>query len=235
MDRLTPFAAADLFWTWAVEARDRRAGLVRFRLSLVPRSVLEPALQLLDSAGLRPVALDGAAADGTPRRLALAPVRQGWWGRHGLAALGCACAVLAAVAAGLPFLAQDRAMRRTEARIAALRPQVNQAEALRAAVQGRAATADAVQAGRARVGDALGVLAELTAALPDDTYLTELTLRGRVLGIAGKSAAAARLITVLSAEPGFKNPTFAAPVTRVGAGTGSADRERFSIRAEVTH
>lgn len=229
MDRLTPFAAADLFWSWAPERRDRAANQVRFRLSLVPKARLLPLLDLLAGAGLRPVALDAAAADGFPRRLALAQPRTGWLRRRGLALAGGACAVLAVVAAGLPFLSQSIAAQRVDARIAALRPQVDQAEALRRAVLSRAATTDAIQAGRARAGDALGVLATLTAVLPDDTYLTDLTLRSRALSISGESAGAARLIAALSAEPGLRNPAFAAPVTRSGDG----NREGFTIRAEV--
>jgi len=118
---------------------------------------------------------------------------------------------------------------RIEARIAALRPQVDQAQALRQAIQSRAATIDVVQAERARVGDALGVLAALTIVLPDDTHLTELTLRRRVLSITGESAGAARLIAALEAEPAFRNPAFVAPVTRGTDGRAEA----FSLRAEA--
>ena len=154
MDRLTPFAAAELFWTWALDRRDRGANQVRFRLSLVPKAPLLPLLDALAAAGLRPAALDAAAPDGAPRRLVLAQVQPGWWGRHGAALAAGACAALAVAAAGLPFLQQSEAAGLAEAQIAALRPKVDRVEALRRAVQGRAASTDVVEAGRARVGDA---------------------------------------------------------------------------------
>ncbi len=230
MDRLTPFPAAELFWSWALDRRDPAANQLRLRVSLVPKARLAPVLDALAGAGLRPSALDAGAPDGTRRRLPLAQVRPGWWARRGPVLAGALCAVLAAAAAGLPFLQQHEEAARIEAGIAALRPRVDQAEALRRAVLGRAATVDVVQAERARVGDALGILAALTTVLPDDTHLTELTLRRRVLSVTGESGGAARLIAALEAEPGFRNPAFAAPVTRGADGRAEA----FSLRAEAS-
>ena len=229
MDRLTPFAAADLFWTWALDRRDRAAGRIHLRLSLVPKARLTPVLDALAAAGLRPVALDAPARDGASRRLALEQQRAGWWLRRGLAVAGGACAALAVAVAAVPFIQQSMRAEQVEARIEALRPRANQAEALRRSMLDRSAATDVIQAQRARVGDALGVLATLTDLLPDDTYLTELTLRSRALVITGQSAGAARLIAAMAGDSTFTNPTFAAPVTRSEAGRG----EGFSIRAEV--
>ena len=72
-------------------------------------------------------------------------------------------------------------------------------------------------------------IAAITDILPDDTWLTELTLRQRKLGMAGRSAGAARLIGLLSADPTIGDATFAAPVTRANQGGVDA----FSIRAEL--
>ena len=76
---------------------------------------------------------------------------------------------------------------------------------------------------------ALRTIAALTEILPDDTWLTELTLRQRKLTMAGRSAGAARLIGLLSADPTIRDAAFVAPVTR--ADSGGVDV--FSIRAEV--
>lgn len=229
MDRLTPFPADALFWRWALDRRDPVAGRVHFRLSLVPKARLTPVLDRLAEAGLRPVALEAPAADGQSRRLALAHERRRPWQRSAQVLAGGLCTALAAAAIIIPFINQDRTAADIEARIAALRPQVEQAETLRRTLLERTATTDAIQAGRAQAGEALGILAGLTTVLPDDTFLTDLTLRGRQLVISGESAAATRLISLLSAEPGFINPTFAAPVTRAINGSDS-----FSIRAEAT-
>jgi general secretion pathway protein L len=75
----------------------------------------------------------------------------------------------------------------------------------------------------------LAVLAAVTDIVPDDTWLTELSLRQGRLSLGGQSPAAARLIPALAADPMFRNPAFAAPVTR--APDGHADL--FVIRAEL--
>ncbi len=230
MDRLTPFTPAEVYWGWTVLRRDRAAARVEFRLDLVPRLRLQPMLDALSRAGLRPVMLDGPAPDGTARRLPLAPEPSTWWDRHGLAMAAALCAVLTVLAVAIPFQQQSAAIQATDARIAALRPSVDRTEQLRRSILARSATTDALQAGRARSGDALAALAAITTVLPDDTYLTDLTLRSRTLVISGQSSAAARLIGMLSGEPGFRDPSFTAPLTRGSDGRGDA----FSLRAEVT-
>ena len=78
-------------------------------------------------------------------------------------------------------------------------------------------------------GRPLVVLAAATRTLPDDTYLTEMELRQRKVTLSGRSAAAARLIGALAEDGEFKNPAFAAPVTRLEA----LRAELFTINAEV--
>ena len=72
-------------------------------------------------------------------------------------------------------------------------------------------------------------MAAVTGALPDNSFLTELTLNHGKLEIAGQSAAAAALLAALSAYPILTNVAFSAPVVR-NAG-GQADL--FSIQSDV--
>ena len=69
----------------------------------------------------------------------------------------------------------------------------------------------------------------MTRLLPDDTYLTEAELRQRKVTLTGRSGGAARLIGLLAADGRFRNPAFAAPVTRVE----TLHAEVFTIVAEV--
>jgi len=82
---------------------------------------------------------------------------------------------------------------------------------------------------RDKAGRPLVVLAAATRVLPDDTYLTEMELQKRKVTLSGRSAAAARLIGPLAADGAFRNPGFAAPVTRLEA----LHTELFTINAEV--
>lgn len=230
MDRYTPFRAEELFWTWAIERRDRANARLHLRLSFVARAALQPLLTALGRLGAVPTGIE-AAAGSQLRRVPLDPATAArLWRRGGLAALGGLCALLAVGAMLLPFLLQASAQAAVERRFASLQPVVTQVERLRRELAGRAAGVDVFAAERARVGDPLEVLATLTDLLPDDTFLTELSLRQGRLNLTGQSAAAVQLITALSANPVIRNPAFAAPVTRGPGGRG----DQFSIRAEVT-
>ena len=230
MDRLTPFPADELFWTWAVESRDKTRGEVRLRLSFVSRASLRPLLEALERAGVRPARLEAAIGEtrrwiALPTSSSVARRRERWT----LALAAGVCAVLAVTAIVLPFVLQAWTRHTVEARHVALSPRVARAEAARRELAARAAGADLFSAERARVGDTMAVLATLTEILPDNTFLTELTLQQRKLGLSGQSGAAARLITALSGTPAIGNPVFSAPVTRVENGRGDV----FSIRAEI--
>jgi general secretion pathway protein L len=236
MDRLTPFAAADVLWTAVVLRRDRVRDRLGVRLVLVPRAGLRPALAALTAAGTPATVLEipgGPDRAGSSRTgwtvIALDGTGQTAWRRRGATALAAACAVLAVAVVAVPPLRQSLALDGVEQRIAALRPRVEEAAAIRRRIAAARANVDVVAAQRARVGDPLAALATLTEILPDDTYLTELTLAQRRVMLRGQAAGAARLIALLAADPGIRDPAFAAPVVRNEAGRA----DLFSIQAEI--
>jgi general secretion pathway protein L len=124
-------------------------------------------------------------------------------------------------------------------RLDTLAPQMSQVEALRRRITGAGSGGDAISTETRRLGDALEALAAVTEILPDDSYLTEFTMRERKMTLSGLSASAPRLISLLSADPRIRNPAFTAPVTRqepvrIGqANQETAQRDVFSIRAEL--
>lgn len=229
MDRLTPFRAEDLFWTWRLDRRDRTNDLLLLRLLVVPKRGLMPALAALDAAGLHPDALEvarhGAEADHIP--FARTATGRGLWQSTRLAA--SACAGFALLAASIPVLRQERAIARAENAVEVLRPRVALVEGLRRRLDASSGGADLFATERARVGNPLRALAAVTSALPDETYLTAFAMRERKLSLSGRSATAARLISALSADPALRNPAFDAPVTRV-----SDKSDLFAIRAELS-
>jgi len=231
IDSLTPFAADELFWSWAVTLRDRVNRRLHLRLSLVSKAAVAPLMAALARLGVTPKLLEFPLSDTETRTIALtdAASRRGMLRQHGWAA-ATATAVGAMLAITvLPIALDISALSATEAQIEALRPRVAQVEALRRRLTANADDIDVVTRERGRVGDALQVIALLTTALPDDTYLTELSLQQRKLALTGQSVAAAKLIVALSAEPMLHNPEFVAPVTRAPMG----GRDMFSIQAEL--
>ncbi len=230
MDRFTPFAAEEVFFSAAVRRRDRAQGRLSIGISVVPRARIAPALAAMAALKLAPGLLEAPVAGGEARRIPLVGTgpRSSRRGARLLAAAAIACAALAVVALALPFWLQAEASAEVEARIAALKPRLAEAEALRTRMAAAAEGSDAIGAERARVGDALHALATLTDILADDTHLTALTVQKRQVTLEGQSAAAAKLLTTLSTDPTIRNAAFAAPVTRAENGT-----DLFSIKAEV--
>jgi general secretion pathway protein L len=230
MDRFTPFRTADVFFAYRLKAHDRAGGKFLVELAMVPKAWLHPLLEALDGAGLSAEALETSEPDQSSRRILLhrtassAQLRQRTVRRMMVAATGA----LAAAVLLLPVLRQSLALAAIDIRVADLRPRVEQAELFRQRIAAGTAGAGRIAAARQQTALPLTVLADVTGVLPDDTWLTGLTLRQNHLIIEGRSHGATRLIAALAAQPQLRNPAFAAPV--VHADTGE---EIFTIQAEV--
>ena len=226
MDRETPFAADEVYWDATVLERDRRQGRLKVLLSLVPRAPLAELIRNLTAADVAPTVLAPVLADGSVRPIQLDHSGTRGGGRA-VPMLAAATAVLALVAVALPFVKQAVAFRAIDSTITTLQPTVDEASRLRRQITGGGG--EAIAAERAKLPNTLKVLAATTQALPDDTHLTDLSLKNHRLSLIGQSAAAARLLGALAADPTFTDPAFAAPVTKLEANR----QEIFSIVTEV--
>ncbi len=228
MDRLTPFTAEQVLWSATIERRDRASERLELRLSLLPKSLVQPVLTAMEAIGLKVSAIETAGNTGVPRFIDLVPPSSRR--RHTLTVAWAACAVLALVAVATPFVAQSLARRAVEARITDLQPRIERIEALRRRLAAGSAGNDAIATEHASIGDALQVLATVTELLPDDTVLADLSVRQGKLSISGRSRAAPLLIPAMAGDPTLHNPSFAAPVTR----TPDGNADTFVIRAELS-
>jgi general secretion pathway protein L len=233
MDEETPFSADEVYWDWSVSGRDRAARTVTVSLCLVPRAVVAELLGRLRDQGILPQGLFVAGAGSQPVVLPLLhggkKVAARWIDRPSLA--WGVVAALAVILVVLPFLWQSVRFAQVDARIEASRPAAAEAQGLQARLDGTADGGDVIMAERHRFAEPLAVLADLTDVLPDDTFLSDLALKGHKLSLAGQSASATRLIGLLSGKGLVADPSFAAPVTRLG--TDAAALEVFSISADV--
>jgi general secretion pathway protein L len=231
IDGITPFPVESLFWTWSVVRRDRERKRLHVRLSFIPKNALAALTAALEGLGVAASWLEAVAPSGAACVIPLGHTAESEQRRQLHLRIGLAgAAVLAVAAVVLPFILQSVRQAGVEERIAALQPDLRLAEALRARI-GRDSSAEAlIAAEHGRVGDPLAVLSAVTDALPDDTFLTDLTIRNLHLEITGQSKAAARLIGVLAASPVLKDPAFIASVTHAENGS-----DAFSIRAGVAH
>lgn len=233
MDRETPFAVDEVLWSYRLTGRNKQRGQISARLRLVSRAQLAPLLDVLAARGIS--VTRGEIAGGVDDGLTL-PIeadrvetkRRG--SAHFLRwAAAASFLVLAAIVIAVPFVRQARDLARLDREIAAGRGAAEQAEHLRQEIDRLEGAGAVVQKERADAGDALAALAALTAALPDDTYLTELQQQQNKVTFGGRSGAASRLIGAVAQSKELHNPVFVAPVTRMEA----THQEVFSITAET--
>jgi len=108
----------------------------------------------------------------------------------------------------------------------------NQVRALRAVLAARDAKIAQIGAVRdekkSRV-PVVSIVEEMSRAIPDNTWLTELSVSGDMVRFSGFSSSAAALIPILEASPLFSAPTFMEPVVRAVDQEG----ERFSIAMKI--
>jgi general secretion pathway protein L len=228
MDRLTPFAADDVFFTHRLLDLDRARASLKVEVAFVPRTWVQPILDWIAPAGAVPIALEATGPDGKVRRIAIGrldPARQARERLLSRLALS-ACLALAGAAVLLPLVRQSLALSDVDDRIATLRPSVAQVEALRKQIALRSAGAGQIAAARQQAGAVLRMLGVLTDTLPDDTWLSTLTVHQHTIVMEGHSAAATKLIAGMAAEPRLRDPAFAAPVLR-----GENGGEVFTIQA----
>ena len=231
MDRETPFSVEELYWNHRVTAADRQNGRLSVRLSLIPKASLDPLLNGLAQFGILPRRVE--IADGPDMGFYLPLNGEGSRAHHASSRLlwpaAAICAVLILAAIVTPFVRQELALASLDRKVAAGRAAAAEADSLRHEIDRLSGSAGFVDSERDKAGRPLVILAAATRVLPDDTYLTEMELRQRKVTLSGRSAAAARLIGALAADGEFRNPAFAAPVTRLEA----LRSELFTINAEV--
>jgi general secretion pathway protein L len=223
MDRLTPFASDEVFWSTSLVSRAPGPAGLRLNLLIVPSRPVELLAQAMGSLNLRPSFVESPAG-----RIDLTSWRKRPAERWRLALSGL-CLALALACLVTPLVRQQLALQAAALQLAAQAPGRQEALALRQQLANAAAGA-AVLAAASASGDVLASLAALTQALPDGTSLNDLSLQGSDLTIDGLSTNAAGLIAILAAAPGFRNPAFTAPVTRTIGGNA----DLFSIHATVT-
>ncbi|MFZ6764875.1 PilN domain-containing protein [Pseudoroseomonas sp. WGS1072] len=216
IEQHVPFAAAEVLWDARVLRRLAEAQRIEVEVAVLPRAAIAEAARaargraahaVLEARGDPAAPWPAIPLDG------LAPPARRWRGplEAGLAAAVPLLALylgLAALWAGeervLAAEAEAVAARRGAERILAL-------EAGNQALRERLSAAAALRGGRPA---AVAVLEQVAALLPDDAWLTEFRLAGDQLLLTGFAARSDALLGQLDAAPGFRNPRFAAPVTR---------------------
>ncbi len=128
-----------------------------------------------------------------------------------------------------PMVSKSRALDATGQEIARLKPQAEAAGKLRAEREKRFALLSKVAALKRTAPPPLLILAKLSAAFDDQSFLFDFRLEGGSLTVSGVSSDASLLAQKLGAMPDFRSVKFVGAVTR----DPQTPRDRFTLALEL--
>jgi len=229
IDRQTPFGEDEVYYGCRESAVDRAAGWVEAELEVVRRGDVDPALDALRVAGLEPDRL--AVADG--RGPDLRPPE--WRGKSGglltraTVFMGIVAVCLGAVLAYLPLYHMKAELASIERHVAAARRAANEVQSLRQDLEALRAREEQLAARKRDDPMALALLAELTRAIPRDSFAIKLGYDTQEITLTGFSGKASALIGRLESLRHLAEVRFASPVTQ----DTRLSAERFNLEAKV--
>ncbi|OLP57740.1 hypothetical protein BJF93_12795 [Xaviernesmea oryzae] len=235
IERVTPWRAADCFYTTRTETAPDGPERLAVSITVVLRRLVEPTLAPLIGAGLRRLCIepDGtkSAEAGVRGSVTLPAVEAVRLQQMRRLTGGTVAVVVIGVVAGLGATAwiqagQQARLDTLDQAIAAKRRQMAAITARRATGEG-----DAMQIPPAPLPPAIVRLDRLSALLPDSAYVTDLTFEGdrvRLAGISTEDVAA--LIPLIERSGLFSEAHFYAPTTKREDQQG----QRFFIEMRVT-
>ena len=233
MDRQTPFSVAQVYY--AVRELDAPAGPGRFNAELlaVTRSTVDPLLARLREQSVSIDAVDLALDDGrlgvnllppeqTPRHVR--PRR-----RLNLV-LAAVCVLLLGLLLGMWLHNREMALEQMQADVDSMRGDAQQVAALRQQLQDNAGAAGFLAQRKKNTISMLSLLQEVTARLPDTTWLERLSVDNTgQLGFQGQSQQAAKLLDALKDSRLITDASFQGSI-QPDPTTG---KERFYLTARV--
>lgn len=233
IDRETPFDHEEIHWSYALRRQDDPTGRIEVDLFIAPRHLVDPLIAMARRAGLNPSGIESASTASTG--MMFIPLggetRKPWFNlERPIGPLAAAAGALVLIAFIAPVFYQEWEIAAADSKIAALETSAREAIALRSSVDAEAKAAGYFASKRQANGNPLAMLAAVTRTLPDNTYLTALTMRDGRLTLSGLSPAAAGLVGLFAHTPGFGEPTFESPVVE----SGNGDLESFSIAVRLT-
>jgi general secretion pathway protein L len=231
LDRLTPFAIDDVAFDYRV--RERSGGALLVDVALVRRAVLEDALARLERVGLRPTAATTEYASGAALPLNVLPRRRRVRfpaARLSLRpAFGLSAALLVAAALYLPLMRYEGVLAAQMSTVEAARTEAVAARARLTEQEAALVSGGILAKRRSGYVPPVALLRELTAQLPEHTWVSRFSVsRGEVL-LQGESAAATDLLQLLESTELLREAQFQSPVSR-GDESG---KEQFTIVAKL--
>jgi Tfp pilus assembly protein PilN len=122
------------------------------------------------------------------------------------------------------MIRDERRLRDLDRAVARLAPRVREVEQVAAAVDRARKEVETLRGFEAQHVRVLPVMRELTELLPQDVWLTNLSIDKKGLELAGFASSASQLIPILEGSPLLDRAEFTSPVTK------GRDKEQFRLK-----
>jgi general secretion pathway protein L len=232
MDRQTPFRASDVYFDWKILERGGDSGQINLELFVVPRSEVDELVNAVTTRGFRLAGVDIADGDRTlglnllPADRRVRPVNPK--SRLNFA-LGAASAVLLALLMTQSLYLRSHQVVELEEAITDVQGEAREVMQIKQQIEDSSEAAGFLAMRRAEAPLVIGLLADITRILPDDTYLDRLVISKSSVQLQGKSQNAQQLIELVNESALLGDASFRGS-TRLDARTGL---EIFEVNAEV--
>ncbi len=236
LERRTPFKRADTYHAFRLIKRDPAAQRLTVELTVVPRRVVDEALAAARRLGIDTACVEIAGADRSETvspNLLGARARRTTLSASGivLAGLTLLAVLLGGAAVAVPLYRAHLTVESLAASVAEVKRAADESQALQKQIDAQAGESGFL-AGRKRSAPEISeILDALTRLLPDDTWLTELRVKGNEIEITGLSLSASSVIGLIDRSPDFANPSFRSPVMQ----DPRTSHEQFNIAAQLRH
>jgi general secretion pathway protein L len=231
LDRLTPFAIDDVAFDHRV--RERNDGALLVDVAIVRRAVLDDALARLERAGLRPTAVTSEDANGARLPLNVLPRRRRVRfpaARPSLRpAFGLSAALLVGVALYLPIMRYESVLAAQTTTVEAARTEAVAARARLTEQEAALVSAEILAKRSSGYVPPVALLRELTAQLPEHTWVSRFSVSRDEVLLQGESAAATELLQLLESTELLRDAQFQSPVSRAA----ESGKEQFTIVAKL--
>jgi general secretion pathway protein L len=133
--------------------------------------------------------------------------------------------VLGFLCLAVPYWRTSVAIESLTAQMADMRQQAGALASLKKQIDSKQLDAQFLSDRKRSMPTATELLAELTRLIPDDTYLTELSIAGDRLRLVGAANSATAILTLIAQNPAFHGAAFQSPIVQ----DQRLNRERFDI------
>jgi len=231
LDRQTPFKPDQVYFASRVLRQDAGSKQVQVELLVVPRPVLDEAVAALGPLSDTLAGVDVLDARGRRVGVNLLPAerRASQPRTQPLIQAGLLLASIVLVFFGLGQIVDNRvaAVESIQAESEAQRERAREVSALRSQLEDSAAAANFLAVQKQTQASMVLLLDELTRRLPDDTFLTRLSVSGNQVSLSGYSAQALKLVGELQKSELLKDAALNGGVQQ----EPRVSRDMFTINA----